>query len=96
MTGLLKAQQKQQKKRILTPIFPGPTRWTSHYLSLERLSDIRADIELLYAQHTATQNREEKWMEMGDAKARAKAKKVEDIVRGPNSAIFWHDLIKYI
>jgi DNA-binding FadR family transcriptional regulator len=95
MTGLVKASQKQQKKPILTPILPGPTRWTSHYLALERLNELRADIELLYAHHAATQNPAEKWMDMGDAKAKEKARNVERLVRGPDSAVFWHNLIKY-
>ncbi|THH15178.1 hypothetical protein EUX98_g9503 [Antrodiella citrinella] len=49
--GLLRAQQQSINVKILVLILPVATRWTSHYLSIRRLRQLRRFIEACVALH---------------------------------------------
>lgn len=88
--ALLRQNQIEAKARVITVLRAVITRWTCHFCSYERLVEIQVHLRAIAYQDEAQPNSEKKII-TGDAKAKAKASEMCDLIK---SSVFWVSLAR--
>jgi hypothetical protein len=88
--ALLRQNQIEAKAQVITVLRAVITRWTCHFCSYERLIKIQVHLRAISYQDDARSNSEKKIIQ-GDAKAKAKASKMCDLIK---SSVFWVSLVR--